>query len=61
MLVIRQEQVSVFEKDLHRRFKLQMADHLRQFAPRHAQAIGDTALLDVIGLGIRKAEEQGLT
>jgi hypothetical protein len=61
MMTIRQDQLSLLEKDVYRRFKQHMVDHLRRFAPRHAQAIGEPALLDVIGLGIRNAEEHGLT
>ena len=60
-MIIRQEQLSLFEKERHRQFKQEMADHLRHFAPRHAQALGEPALLDAIGLGIRNAEVHGLT
>ena len=50
-MIVRREQLSVFEARLRRQFTQDMVAHLRKFAPRHADALGESGLLEVIDLG----------
>jgi hypothetical protein len=52
---IRSEQMEVLASDVQRRFEEDMLVHLRGFAPRHCQVIGDNAVREVIRLGMQRA------
>lgn len=58
---IRSEQISVLADDVRRRFIEEMLVHLRGFAPRHCQVIGDNAVREVIRLGMERAGARGFT
>jgi hypothetical protein len=58
---IRSEQIRVLADDVRRRFEEEMLVHLRGFAPRHCQVIGDNAVRQVIRLGMERAGAWGFT
>jgi hypothetical protein len=61
VITVRQDQLAVLEDDRRRQFTRDMAAHLRHFAPRHSDAMGDSALIEAIGLGIANAQRHGFT
>jgi hypothetical protein len=61
MLKIRKEQVEVFEQAAVRNFEEQMVQHLKEFAPRHSEIIGESGVRQVIRLGLERAAKYGLT
>ena len=58
---IRKEQVEALEAAAARSFQDQMVEHLKDFAPRHAEAVGEQGLREVVRLGIERAGKYGLT
>jgi hypothetical protein len=61
MVIIRKEQMQVFEHDVLRRFKEEMVQHLFQFAPTHCEGIGEENVLRVIALGMERSALYGFT
>jgi hypothetical protein len=61
MLTIRQQQVEIFRQQYLQRFEDEMLVHLKTFSPRHSKVAGDEAVRRVIRLGIKNAENYGLT
>lgn len=54
MIVIRREQMEAFDKAVSREFALRLAAHIKEAFPKHAEAMGDAARLEVA----RKARER---
>jgi hypothetical protein len=61
VLVIRAEQMQVFERASRRRFEDEMVAHARVFAPPLCQVIGEDALRGAICSAIARAESYGFT
>ncbi len=61
MLVIRKEQMAVLEVYAQKGFERELVEHVKQFAPKHAAAIGNNAVSDVVQLGIERAGKYGFT
>ncbi len=61
MLVIRADQMKVFEQAALQGFENDMAAHLGKFSPPLCQAIGDEQLHKTIRFGIGRAESHGFT
>lgn len=61
MLVVRKEQMQVFEEYSQKAFEREMAEHVKEIFPKHSAAIGDDNLTKVVELGIARAEKYGLT
>jgi hypothetical protein len=58
---IRREQMAILEQAALKRFEDEMAVHLRKFAPKHSQVIGEDAVRRVVRIGIERAARYGLT
>jgi hypothetical protein len=61
MLVIRAEQLKVFDQASRRRFENEMVEHAKAFAPPLCQVIGDEALRVAMCSAIARAETYGFT
>jgi|SRR5436190_8867622 len=61
MLIIRAEQMKVFEQASRRRFEDEMVEHAKAFAPPLCEVIGDEALRVAIRSAIVRAENYGFT
>ena len=61
MLVIRAEQMKVFEQAARQRFEDDMAVHSRKFSPRLCEVIGDEQLHVALRSAIGRAEGYGFT
>lgn len=61
MLIIRKEQMETFDKFVLPAFEEEMIAHLKQFAPDHAETIGDKNVRLLIRSGIESAKQYGLT
>lgn len=61
MWVIRTEQIQVFEGHARQQFQEGMVAHLKEFAPEHAQGVGDSGLRLLIARGHEKAAAYHLT
>ena len=61
MLVIRKEQKDVMEAAAAVSFESELAGHIKDFSPLHADAIGDDAINNAVRLGIERAKTYGLT
>ena len=61
MLIIRKEQIAVFEEIAQKNFESELADHINKFIPKHAEAVGNDRLIETVGLGIERAREYGFT
>jgi hypothetical protein len=59
VLKIRPEQVVALEQVSVASFKGELVRHLKDFAPRHAEVIGEAGLRRVVDLGIERAEAHG--
>ena len=59
MLVIRQEQMEVFQAEARRTFEDAMVAHLAAFSPQLHRAVGDAALRSAVQLGMTKAASYG--
>src|SRR5215468_2782238 len=61
MWTIRWDQVEAFRNAALQKFEDDMVEHLKQFAPRQWQGIGDSAGRQEIKLGITQASQYGFT
>jgi hypothetical protein len=61
VLVIRAEQMKVFEQASRRRFEDEMVEHSKAFAPPLCEVIGDKALRVAVCSAIVRAENYGFT
>lgn len=61
MLTIRREQMGVFRLTAYHHFEEEMVLHIKQFTPRHAKIVGEASVRRVVGTGIERAKEYGLT
>lgn len=61
MLVIRNEQMKVFEEAGLRKYEDEMLQYIKQFAPTHSDIIGERGVRRVVRMGIERAKEYGLT
>jgi len=61
MLTIRQDQVDAFERYQLRKFEDEIVEHLKEFAPRHWNMIGERIGREAIRFGIKQAEKYGFT
>jgi hypothetical protein len=60
MLIIRKEQMQVFEQAAVQSFESRMVEHLKKEFPKHSEAMGDAALLEVVRCGRERAATYGL-
>ena len=61
MMVIRAEQVEVFEAIALDAFEREMVEHLKSFEPALCQAAGDAGVREAVKLGVKRAREYGFT
>jgi len=61
MITIRHEQQQAFQQASLQRFEDEMVEHLKQFAPKHCEVIGEPAVRNVIRLGMERAKQYGFT
>lgn len=61
MLTIRPEQDEALREAALDRFEDEMVEHLRRFAPKHCEVLGETAVRKVIRLGMERAKGYGFT
>jgi hypothetical protein len=61
MWTIRQEQMDAFRQSALQQFEDEMLDHLREFAPKHWNVMGELDGRRVIRTGIERAEKYGFT
>ncbi len=61
MLIIRKEQMEIFEQTALRNFENDMIDHLKDFSPGHSRALGPDGVRKTVRLGIDRAATYGLT
>jgi hypothetical protein len=61
MLVIRQSQMQAFRQAALGQFEDDMVVHLKEFAPKHCEVIGEPAVRNAIKLGIERARKYGLS
>ena len=59
MLIIREEQMNLFERTALDRYKRGLVPHIREHFPKHAGYLGDDGLIEVIEPGIARAGEYG--
>lgn len=60
MLVIRKNQVEVFEQNTLRKFEDELIDHFKGFAPELSRILKEDGVRGVVHLGIRRAGRYGL-
>lgn len=61
MVTIRPEQDEAFRRAALRGFEDEMVEHLKKFAPKHCEVIGEPVVRKVIGLGMERARTYGFT
>jgi hypothetical protein len=61
MVIIRREQQKALEQFVLRNFEDEMIQHIKQFAPKHSEIIGEDGLRQVVRMGIERAKVYGLT
>jgi hypothetical protein len=61
MLKIRSEQLEAFRQQALRQFEDEMIKHLKEYAPKHCEALEEENIRYVIRFGIQQAEKYGLT
>lgn len=61
MLVIRKEQMAVLEEYAQQGFERELAEHVKEFAPKHSEAIGNDGVQKVVRLGVERARPYGFT
>lgn len=61
MLIIRKEQFDAFDQSVLAAFEEFMVGHLRGFAPRLSELLGEPALRGLIRAGVRKAKAHEMT
>jgi hypothetical protein len=59
MLIIRKEQMQVFEEAAVRGFESRMVEHLKKEFPKQSEAMGDAAVREVVRRGREKAATYG--
>lgn len=60
MLIIRKEQMGVFEEVALKNFEDRMVIHLGKFFPEQCAALGDDGIREAIRYGIERAESYGI-
>jgi hypothetical protein len=60
MVIIRKEQMQVFEREAVKSFEARMAEHLKERFPKHAEAMGGEALAEVVRSGRERAGKHKL-
>ena len=60
-MLIRTEQMTVFEQDAGRRFEEEMMVHSKMFSPRLCEVIGDEQLRVALRSAMRRADDYGFT
>lgn len=61
MLVIRREQIEVMEAVAERDFETELVEHIKLFAPRHSEVVGDEGIRETVRLGLERANRYGFT
>ena len=61
MLVIREEQMEVFEAYTLRNFETELVKHLQKFAPQQSDIIGEPGIRTVVKLGMERADSYYFT
>jgi hypothetical protein len=61
MLKIRDEQLAAFSLLAQQEFEKALATHVREFAPKHAEVLGDAGTLQVVRMAIQRGEAYGFT
>jgi hypothetical protein len=61
MLTIRRQQQQAFQRAALRRFEDEMVEHIKKFAQKHCEVIGEPAVRSVIRLGMARAKQYGFT
>lgn len=61
MLIVRKEQMSALEAYVLKGFEHELAEHVKRFVTKHAEAIGDDGVRQVVQLGIQRARSHGFT
>ena len=59
MLKISRAQFDAFRESRIRNFEVEMVEHLRNFAPRHIQVLGEAGALEAVQFGIDRAVASG--
>jgi hypothetical protein len=60
-MIIRDQQMAVFEQAVRQNFEDEMVEHLKKFAPAHCAVIGEPSIRQVIRLGMERSQKYGLT
>ncbi len=61
MLVIRNDQIKTLEEFALNDFENELVEHCKKFAPKHSEVIEESGVREVVRLGIKRAENYGLT
>ena len=61
MLIIRKEQMEVFEEAALQDFEDEMVEHIKQFTPKQSEVIGEDNVRQVVRMGMEKAEAYSFT
>lgn len=61
MLKIRESQKQVLEEAASRNFEGELIQHIKEFAPKHSEVIGDRGVREVVQTGIKRARQYGFT
>ncbi len=59
MLIIRKEQMEVFEQAALRAFQDEMVDHIKEFFPKYYKVHGEPVIRNVISFGVERAHQYG--
>ena len=60
MLIIRRQQIEIFEAANFAQFEQEMLEHLRRELPAHYSGLGEAATREAIRYGIQKARTYGI-
>ncbi len=60
-MIIRDEQIQVFQQAAARRFEDEMVNHSKEFAHRHCEVLGEQAVRGIVRLSFQRAERYELT
>jgi hypothetical protein len=61
MLVIRNRQMEVMQQYAQECFERELAEHVKEFAPRHSASAGNEAVEALVKLGIERSKNYGFT